>query len=946
MPNGIRTRLLTVIIVFVLSVLFVIPTANYFYVASKNPPPRREEFKSDEDFTSATLKYNQMMTNLRAGMPLLGRPLPLGLDLQGGVDVLLSVSREKILEDNLRVEANKILARIKQDEIDATVDLNKQKDGIEIRLKNPANQSDVERILENYTVFQAYNRDDLKDTVNGLTLRLKPDQVDFFTRSSIDSAMDTVRRRVDELGVTMPTVVKVGNEYIRVQVPGERDPQHVIDLVIRPANLEFRMVHPTQEDVLQQLKFDPYGAVIGGQVPTHYVVMFGKPLASRADQRYPNERTFKVKMENRVEKEREEKVLVYIVKDQAALVGGDLADARYSFNPSNIGQSPHEVSIEFKKEGTRTFADLTKNFLHDRMAIILEGKVMSAPELIAHITDGRARITGDFEAAEARELSMILRAGALPTHLKPEQKVAVGATLGADAVRKGVNSLMYGALIVTLFMIAYYFDAGVIAVIAVCVNVLIVIAVMALSRATLTLSGIGGILLTIGMAVDCNVLIAERQREENVVGGTIKAIIMRSFNRAFATILDANLTTLITSLALLQFGAPTMQGFALTMSFGIVATLFTGVFVTRVLTDIWAQHRGHISCGVIRLIHDTKFDFIRWRFAAYAFSGALILLSAGGYIHKGGLNLGPDFLGGVTATVEFSTKDVKAENVRAVFPDAQIQSILDVGVNRFIVTHKLVDKEVEPTDKLIRNKLAEAFPGQYTVLGVNGVGPAVGGEFRTKALLCILMACIGIFVFIWFRYERDFGMTSVVALLHDIIITQGFLLWMNIPISLDVVAALLTILGYSINDTVVNFDRIRENFRTPLGRRLGDLISVSLNQCLSRTIITSLTVVLALCCMLIFGGKGLYDFAITMLFGVFIGTYSSDFIAAPLIYDWRKWRGTAGIASVAPKTEGPAGPSGEEEEAEEGGPGAIKPIEPKHKEGPRTRGVRVDPIVR
>ncbi|MCX7046754.1 MAG: protein translocase subunit SecD [Candidatus Sumerlaeota bacterium] len=939
-------RFLTVTAAIVLSFLFFIPSVRYFYATSVTPLPQRNEFKSEEEFTSKTLEYNQYMTHLRQGIPFLGQPIPLGLDLQGGVDVLLSVSREKIVEDTLRLTERRIRLLLQKESVGAEVELTPKNDALKIRVKDPANSDRVQVFLNRdyLQTFETWNQNDLKDPQNGLTLRLLKDRIDHDATNAIESAMETVRRRVDELGVTMPTVLKVGNDFIRVQIPGERDPERAISQIIRPANLEFRMLHNDNDKLIKELEFDTYGAVIKGQVPTRYTIRFGKSMPTRDGKPNLNEKTIQFKSELRGEKERTEKVIPYIVREEPELTGHELADARYQYNAASTSGSPHEVDVEFNKEGTRVFRDVTEKHLLENMAILLEGKVESAPKLVAHITDGRARITGSFTSEEARDLSLVLRAGALPTQLKVEQKQAVGATLGLDAVRKGVNSLLVGSIVVVVFMVVYYMGAGIVSVLALAVNLLMLMAVMAMSKATLTLSGIGGILLTVGMAVDCNVLIAERLREEVVLGGPLKSVINRSFNRAFATIFDSNLTTMITTLTLLQFGTASMQGFALTMVFGHLCTLFTGTFVSRAFTDVEVNTRGKLSVGFLRLIHGTKIPFIELRHLSYGLSVVLILLTIGGVIYKKGLNLGPDFEGGVTATVEFADKKVSDDDIRKILQDAQVQRVLDVGTNQLIITHKLIDGNVQATEDYMRATLTQSYPGKHALIGVQSIGASVSAQFVGKALWCILIAAIGVLIYVWFRFELDFGGAAVIALFHDIIITVGFLLWMNIQVSLDVVAALLTIFGYSLSDTIVNFDRIRENLSKHLTPKLATLIDNSLNQCLSRTIITSLTVIMTLICMLLLGGAGLHDFAITMLFGVFIGTYSSDFIAAPLVFDWRRWKGVTGTAR---ETETKPSNGGEQREEEEGRPSESgKPAGPHRLQGPKTQGVRVAPIQR
>jgi SecD/SecF fusion protein len=513
--------------------------------------------------------------------------------------------------------------------------------------------------------------------------------------------------------------------------------------------------------------------------------------------------------------------------------------------------------------------------------------------------------------------------------------------LGADSIRQSLQALIVGSILVIVFMVIYYYGAGLIALVALTINILTVLALLALFRATLTLSGIGGILLTVGMAVDANVLIFERLREEAKRGGSLKAIINAGFGKAFSTIFDANATTLVTALVLLQFGSATMQGFALTMTVGIFTTLYAGLFVTRVVTDTWALPRGRLSLGALQVVRDTKIDFMKMRFGAYALSLTLLLVGIGGLIHNKGLLLGVDFASGLTATVDFSNKNVGENDIRAVLPEVKVQRVLDRGVNQFILTSPLLNDDVGQTNERVTEELTKAFPGAFEILGAEGVGRAVGAQFAFKAFSCVFISAICILIYVWFRFELAFGAAAVVALFHDIILTLGLLELFEIPLTLEVVAALMMVFGYSINDTIVVFDRIRENMRATFTRKIGDLFNQSVNQTLSRTLITSGTTLLALLAMWRLGGEGLRDFSVTLLMGIVVGTYSSIFVATPILYEWRSRR--SGALSKATRSIDETG-ADEVEATGDGGRPPRRPTASSADKGPRSQGRRVAPI--
>jgi SecD/SecF fusion protein len=445
---------------------------------------------------------------------------------------------------------------------------------------------------------------------------------------------------------------------------------------------------------------------------------------------------------------------------------------------------------------------------------------------------------------------------------------------------------------VAIYMIAYYGMAGVIAVVAVLINVLLIFAFMRLASATLTLSGIGGILLTVGMAVDANILIYERIREEIKSGKNLRAAIITGFNRAYSVIFDTNTTTLISGLILLQFGEGSVKGFALALNIGILATLFTGLFVTRTLVDLWFSRTGTLNLGRFQWLRDGfNFDFIGLRRFSFVFSACLFAACAI-YIAVMGSNWGVDFEGGVISEIK-TTKAVAAHEVQGKYEDWRIQKV--AGENRFLVRAKNATSDqstqLAKTQADIQKRLDETLgAGNYKILSTTAVGTEVGAQFTRHALTACLLGSLCILGYIAFRFEFMFGLAAVIALFHDLIITYGLFnmlghLGLAGDVTLDVVSGLLVILGFSVHDTIIILDRVRENMRLLAGKPFRDIVDLSISETMNRTISTVSTVLLVLLVMLFFGGAGLHDFALVLLIGIIKGTYSSSFIAAPILFE-------------------------------------------------------------
>jgi len=889
MQRKVWGRFFIVLGVVLIAFYYVYPSIRLIHYKTTVKPPR--------DITSPQYKeYHQRLREIEnRTLPFGAAPIRFGLDLEGGTDIMLALDQEATVRDRLNELRRAIRREMQRERIGATIAIDVPQRAIVIALSRPEDARIANTILDPYKDrFQPWDQGAF-ERGERVVLKLRDREITRYQNEAIESALKVIRRRVDVLGLVQPVVVKQGNTRIRVQMPGVEDPQAVIDTIIKPAQLEFRFLHKKSDEEVRKLFTpedykkvcdyiakrkslpDPLPLKPDAEIPPGYTLVPGEWIDhSGEEQGKPPVRRYKP----------------FLVRDTVEITGARLRNAWVYFNAQNL-VSPWEISLEFNRQGTYEFREITRQHVGDQLAIILDGFLYSAPVIKTVIPNGRARIEGDFTQKEAVDLSLVLKAGALPANLRPIQSSVVEATLGTDSIRKGINALLIGAVAVVIFMISYYGTSGFIAVIALAINVLCIAAILSLSRATLTLSGIGGILLTIGMAVDANVLIYERIREEKATSRGLKAAITKGFGRAFSVIFDSNLTTLITALVLLQFGVGSVQGFALTMTFGIFATLFTGLFVTHVLTDLWVQWRNGLSVGKLRIFRNPKFNVMGMRHFGYAISFLLLATGIGTMIAKGGPQFGVQFTGGVVADVGFEkpTSEDEIKNALAgTFPTPIVQKIRGEQ-NRFILRVKTVGGDLQKTAALLRQALTKHYGEKVVDIGsTEAISSEVGGEFVKKAIVAILIASVGILIYLWFRFELIFGAGAVTALFHDVLVTLGLVTIFGQEISLDVVAALLIVVGYSVNDTIVIFDRIRETIRTTYGVPYPEMLNKSINESLNRTFVTSLSTLFTTLVMLFFGGPGLRGFALVLTIGIIIGTYSSSFVATPVIYEYQELR--------------------------------------------------------
>ncbi|WP_439881426.1 protein translocase subunit SecDF [Pontibacter sp. MBLB2868] len=615
---------------------------------------------------------------------------------------------------------------------------------------------------------------------------------------------------------------------------------------------------------------------------------------------------------------RQEFVEFYAIKKgrdgKAPLAGDAINDARQDFDQTGRP----EINMTMNPTGAKKWARLTGDNVGRQVAIVLDNYVYSAPVVQGEITGGSSSISGNFTVEEAQDLANILKAGKMPAPTRIVEEAVVGPSLGQEAIQQGLISTLAGFVIVVIFMIAYYSRGGFIADLALLFNVFFILGVLAQFNAALTLPGIAGIVLTLGMAVDANVLIFERMREESMKGLSMREVINKGYEKAFSTILDANVTTFLVGFILYFFGSGPVKGFAITLMIGIVTSFFSSVFISRLFVENAFKKGGKLSFSTLlagKMFRNITFDVMKYRKAAYIFSLGLIVFGFVAMYINGGPNLGVDFRGGRSYVVEFD-QAVPASDVRtALVDDFQNQGteVKTFGAsNRVkVITSWLADDESIEADEQVKTALMTGLQ-QYNnlnpeVLSSSKVGATMADDIQNTALIAMVLALVGIFLYVMIRFNKwQFSLGGVIALLHDalmIIAIFSILDLFGISYEMDQVfiAAVLTIIGFSINDTVVIFDRVREYINDNPRLTIREVVNPALISTFSRTIITSLTLFLVVVILFIFGGEVLRGFSLAMIIGVVFGTYSSLFIATPIVVDTVKDDKKATAAPVAQK---------------------------------------------
>lgn len=683
------------------------------------------------------------------------------------------------------------------------------------------------------------------DLQGGMHLLLKVDTAKLSEKEASgapERALEIIRNRIDQLGVKEPSIQLQGKDQIIVQLPGITDRQRALDIIGRTALLEFKLVSDDSEKLKQATE---------GNIPEGYELK---------------------------EDERGSKLLI---EKDAQLTGIALADATVGFGEMGTP----EVHFTLTNQGSKKFGRLTEENIGKRLAIVLDGEIQSAPTIQSRITDS-GRITGNFDINQANDLAIVLRAGALPAPVKVIEERTIGPLLGQDSINAGIKATIIGVLFVVVFMAIYYLLAGIIANIALVLNFLIILGALGYFHATLTLPGIAGIILTIGMAVDANVLIYERMREELKLGRPIRLVIANGYHKAFSAILDSNVTTIIAAVLLFMFGSGPIKGFAVTLSIGLAASLFTAIFVTRIIFDLLALNKNFTNIKMLKWIGEPKMDFIGKRWIFFIISILVISLGLVVFGLRGEKNYGVDFTGGSFQEFRFQN-NIEIDKVRAALNEINLGS---ASIQKIGGTNQVIIRTYENTYEKITAKFKEKFPdNKFETLAVENVGPSVGRDLGKTAILSLALALLGILIYVWIRFINfGFAAAGIIALLHDVLVAVGFLAITHRELSLTIVAALLTIAGYSINDTIVIYDRIRENWKTMRKLKFSEVINLSVNQTMSRTLLTSFTVLMTVLALFLFGGEVLNDFAFCLLVGFISGVYSTVFVASPLVLFWQK----------------------------------------------------------
>ncbi|MEI7436724.1 MAG: protein translocase subunit SecD [bacterium] len=778
-------------------------------------------------------------------------------------------------------------------------------------------------------------RDENKDATEAQIQAKVPDRV----YEARDRALEVIRNRVDNLGIAEPVIYPEKRDRIVVQLPGvdEKKREEAVRAIQSAAFLEFRLVHQDNDKLVEEL-------LSRGQTPDGYTIVnleqkgrkrpFFKRDKSAVEAFQTPEARAKLAQfhapagyELMMERESVGEQVVYtpcFVDRRKQLAGDTLVNAAVDYRA--LGQAI--VKIEFDPAGSRRFSTITSDYAPggarnpnpDRLralAILLDNTLYSAPVIKEAIHGGRAEISGSFSPSEATFLANILKAGSLPAPVTIIEKRSVDPTLGADSVHSGVRAGVLGCLVVALLMFGYYLMNGLIANLALLLNVvllplgLIVVAGFlglftdagasgsGMLLPVLTMPGIAGIALTIGMAVDANVLILERMREELALGKGFKAAINAGYDRAFSAIFDSNLTTIITAVILFLLGSGPVRGYAVTLTAGLIVSLFTAVFVTRMVYNVIATRTSDLKrLRMLQLIKPTNLDFVgKWKIAVPV--SLAVILGSWAYMIYNGMHdprrvFGVDLTGGAALTLTFNTasqpgvaemrKAIEATNIR----DATIQYQKQSEANRDYLQIKVADMK---ESAVVQATLASAFPAaQFKVLQEDEVGPQIGRELKRKAFWAMVWSLVAMTIYVAWRFQFGFALGALGSLFHDVLVTAGLAHLCGLQMNLTVLAALMTIIGYSVNDTIVIFDRIREDLKLVRHRSFVEVCNQAINETLSRTLLTSGLTFVTVLFLLLMGGGSIWDFSLTMFIGMITGTYSTVYIATPITLMWYRFK--------------------------------------------------------
>ena len=900
------------------------------------------------------------------------KAINLGLDLKGGMNVMLQVQLKDLVKalagGNEAPEFTQALALAEERSVNSRQDF--------ITLFAEA----WEETSNGMPLAQVFGTYEMRDKIGPETSNEEVIEViRGEAESAISNSFNVLRNRIDRFGVTQPNIQKLGNSgRILVELPGVKEPERVRKLLQGTASLEFWATYDNAEiegylaeanstlanlladtepaeveetaaeetgDILAQelqqaeneaaadaemRKLNPLFSVLQPsgarghacigyahyadtatinkyfampQVKQLFPPEFRPMWTVKASAMDPNANIFELVAIKATSRD-----------GKAPLDGGVVTDARVSYG--NTGGSP-SVSMSMNAEGANVWARMTKDNIGKQIAIVLDGMVYSYPTVNTEITGGSSEISGNFTLEEAEDLANVLKSGKLPAPATIIQEQVVGPSLGAESINAGLISFVIAFVLVLLYMVFFYRGAGLVADIALLCNVVLLFGTLVSFGAVLTLPGIAGLVLTLGMAVDANVIIYERVKEELRAGKGLSKAIADGYRNAYSAIIDGQFTTFLTGVVLFMFGSGPVQGFATTLIIGIITSVLTSVFITRIIFDDRVSKGKSISFDsklTRNFLQNTKVDFIGKKKIAYIVSGTLILISLVSIFTKG-FTYGVDFTGGRTYVVRFD-QPVTAEDVRAA-AIAEFDGAVEVkqfgGESQMkVTTQYLVENESTEADAEVEAKLYNALKGFFTtevsfaeftstldnpngIISSDKVGPTIANDITRNAIIAVVIALFVIFAYIAVRFKGwTWGLGGVTGLAHTALIVIGFFSLFSgiLPFSLDVdqtfIAAILTIIGYAINDTVVIFDRIREYKELHPKADFRQNVNEALNSTLSRTMNTSLTTLVTMLAIAIFGGEVIRGLAVALILGIVIGTYASIFIATPIMFDVTK----------------------------------------------------------
>ena len=698
------------------------------------------------------------------------------------------------------------------------------------------------------------------------------------TVAKADSAKDTTKALSDdELLGKAPAAEVAATDSAKDSAAVEAQPASEVGVALSAYYLSFGNGGFIAEENVEKVKKLLATEGVQKLIPRDVAFAFGSGLE-------PVQRDSKIKAKR-----------LYLLKRRAEMAGDDVVDARPYRVSDGVSAGEVAVSLKFGGIGPKKFSAVTAANIGKQMAIVHDNQVISAPVIRDRIPNGEAQITGLDDMAEANRLSVVLRAGALKAPMKIIESRSVGATLGEENIVQGFGSGAIGLILCLVFMVAYYRLGGLIASFGMVINTLVTAAVMSVFNATLTLPGIAGFILVVGMSLDANVIIYERIREELKNGLTARAAVAKGYERAFGAILDSNLTTVLTGLILYKIGTGSVKGFGLTLTIGILTSLFCAITVTRSILDWKLAKRDATTLSIgggFKAINEANLQIIPNR-RRFGLISMILIVASIAFVAIKGFDFSIDFTGGQVYTVQYQDdgkheKDLSKALSAAGISGTKVRTLGGTSANSYQISMRASD------DAQFEVKMAQAFEkaGQKCeIVAKDNVGPTIGKELRFNAILSVILAWLGILIYVWFRFGKfglGFGVAAVLGLVHDTVITLGFISAFGLSFDGALIASLLTMIGYSVNDTIVNFDRIRENTAVYGSSNFAETINKSLNQCFSRTMVTSLTTLFVCVILAVKGGSSIRDFGLVQCFGILIGTYSSVCICSPVVLWWSK----------------------------------------------------------